>query len=172
LGLATYFSDFELLPGRRFPANVVQAEAIPDPAIFRNLPAGTAVATLTTSVGDTVPPAARYHLLVAQRYPHLWMLPAILRSESGPAPAHRIEPARLAELDRLQHRFMVEDLQRWHPALLLVERCQDANVHCQVLEDRHDDLLAWFLRDPAFAAIFRGYRPLGRFGPYDVYRLP
>jgi hypothetical protein len=166
LTLTLYFSDFHLTP-----RGIEQPQPIPDPTFFAGLAPGTAVATLTTSVDDTVPPAYRYHLILAQRYPHLWMLPAILRNESGPAPRHSIPPAQLKDLDRLQHRFMVEDLTRWHPALILVERCQDPQVHCQVLEDRHDDLLAFFLRDPAFAAIFAHYRFLRSSGPFDAYAL-
>ncbi len=153
--LTIHFSDFHITP-----RGIEQTQSTPDPTFFADLPPGTAVATLTTSVDDTVPPAFRYHLTLAQRYPHLWMLPAILRNESG-----------LTQLDRLQHQFMVEDLNRWHPLLILVARCQDPNIHCQVLEDRHDDLLAWFLRDPAFAAIFSQYHFLRSSGPYDEYRL-
>jgi len=171
LTLTTYFSDFRIVSSERFPANIQQSQPIPDPAFFRDLPPNSAVATLTTSVDDTVPPAFHYHLILAQRYPHLWMLPAILRNQSGPPPTHPIPAARLAELDRLQHAFMVEDLTLWHPSLILVARCQDPAVSCQVLEDRHDDLLAWFLRDPAFAAIFGHYRFLRGSGPYDAYTL-
>ncbi len=169
LTLTTSYSDFHLISSQPFPADIQQPQPIPDPSFFANLPPEAAVATLTTSVDDTVPPAFRYHLTLAQRYPHLWMLPAILRNESGPKPRHPIPPARLAELDRLQHRFMVEDLTRWRPILILVERCQDPTVRCQVLEDRHDNLLAWFLRDPQFAAIFAHYRFLRSAGPYDAY---
>ncbi len=71
--------------------------------------------------------------------------------------------------DRLQHAYMVEDLNRWHPALLLVERCEDPAVHCQILEGRHDNLRAFFLRDPAFAAIFAHYRYQRSAGAYDAY---
>ena len=78
---------------------------------------------------------------------------------------------RLAELDGLEHRMMVEDLERWHPVLILVERCQDPAVQCQVLEDRHDDLLAWFQRDPVFRKIFSHYRAAGSRGRYDAYLL-
>ena len=164
--LTIYFSDFTLTP-----SGIEQTQSTPDPSFFANLRPGTAVATLTTSVDDTVPPVFRYHLTLAQRYPHLWMLPAILRNESGPPATQAIPPARLEYLDRLQHQFMVEDLERWHPNLILVERCQDPAVHCQVLEDRHDDLLAWFLRDPAFAIIFSKYHFLRSSGPYDAYAL-
>lgn len=164
--LTIHFSDFHVTS-----RGLEQTQSTPDPSFFDGLAPGTAVATLTTSVDDTVPPAFRFHLVLAQRYPHLWMLPAILSNESGPRPGHAIPPDRLAELDRLQHRFMVEDLTRWHPALILVQRCQDPAVQCQVLKGRHDDLLAFFLRDPAFEALFRQYRFLRSSGPYDAYAL-
>ncbi len=171
LALTLYFSHFHLDPTQSFPADIQQPQPVPDPAFFRNLPSGNAVATLTTSVDDSVLPAFRYHLVLAQRYPHLWLLPAILRNESGPPPGHRIPPGRLQQLDLQQHRFMVEDLNRWRPTLILIERCQDPTVHCQVLEDRHDNLLAFFLRDPAFARIFARYRFFRTAGPYDAYVL-
>ncbi len=171
LTLTFVFSHFHLDPTQPFPANIEQPQPIPDPAFFRNLPPGTPVATLTTSVDDSVLPAFRYHLVLAQRYPHLWLLPAILRNQSGPVPSHRIPPARLQQLDLQQHRFLVEDLIRWHPTLLLVERCQDSTIHCQVLEDRHDNLLAFFLRDPAFVRIFACYHFARSSGPYDAYLL-
>ena len=155
VALTWHFSDFGPNP-------------IPDPAFYAGLPPGAAVATLTTTVDDTVPPAALHHLQIAQRYPHLWLLPALLRQ---PDPRHPLPPARLAELTALQQRFMVEDLERWHPQLILVDRCQDPNVHCQVLEDRHPNLLNFFLQDPAFAKIFSRYHLQQSSGPYDAYVL-
>jgi len=166
LALTTHFMNYPFTADRSFAIDT------PDPAFFADLTPGTAVATLTTTVDYTVMPAARYGLTIAQRYPHLWMLPAILRSEqpeAGHTPSHIIPAVRLAELDRLQHQFMTEDLQRWQPALVLVERCQKPDVHCQLLEDRDDDLLAWFLRDPAFAATWRHYTFTGSRGPFDAY---
>ena len=80
-----------------------------------------------------------------------------------------IPPERLAQLTAMQRQFMVEDLTRWRPKLILVERCQDPAMHCQALEDRHDDLLAFFLADPAFRAIFGQYRFVRSAGMYDAY---
>ena len=154
LALTWHFSDF--------------SQPTPDPTLFAGLPPGAAVATLPTTVDDTVAPADLYRLTLAQRYPHLWLLPALLRS---PDPRHPLTLARLAQLTALQQRFMAEDLERWHPQLILVDRCQDPKVHCQVLEDRHDNLLAFFLRDPRFAAIFSHYHLQQSAGPYDAYRL-
>jgi hypothetical protein len=71
----------------------------------------------------------------------------------------------------MQHAWMVEDLNRWNPPLILVLRCEDPTVQCQILEDRHDNLLAWFQRDPAFRAIFSRYQFLRSSGPYDAYTL-
>lgn len=149
---------------------------VPDPSFFSGLPAGTPVAILTTVVDDSVPPIFTRHLLWAQRENNLWTLPAILRNESpgapvtsGPTPRRRILPERLSQLDQMQHAWMVEDLNYWQPSLILIERCQDPAVSCQILEDRHDDLLAWFQRDPAFRNVFSQYHYLRSVGPYDAY---
>lgn len=166
LGLTAHFTDYPFIPSRSFPIDA------PDESFFTDLAPGTPVAILTTSVDDTVMPTAKYHLLWAQRTNNLWILPALLRNESGPRPQHVIPAARLAELEATQHRFMVEDLNRWHPQLILVNRCQDSKVQCQVIEDRHDDLLAWFSRDPAFREAFAPYRYVRSMGDFDAYMLP
>jgi len=127
--------------------------------------------TIAPNIDATIQPIFKYHLTLAQRYPTFLMLPAILRSEdpqSGPLTKH-LSPTRIAELDYIQRTDMIEDLHRWQPRLILVQRCQDPAVHCQVLEDRHDDLLAWFARDPAFRAAFAQYHYLRSSGPYDAY---
>jgi len=166
LALTAHFTNYPFIPSRSFPIDA------PDESFFSGLAPNTPIAILTTSVDDTVMPAAKYHLLWAQRTNNLWILPALLRNESGPAPQHTIPPARLAELESIQHRFMAEDLNRWHPALILINRCQDLKVQCQVIEDRHDDLLAWFNRDPAFRAAFAPYRYTRSIGDFDTYTLP
>jgi hypothetical protein len=168
IALTAYFSGYTLAHPLGFPNGLSDT---PDPALFAGLPPGTPVAILTTVVDDSVPPIFTHHLLWAQRQNNLWTLPAILRNQSpGPhPPRHRVPAARLAQLDQIQHAWMVEDLQRWRPQLILIARCQDPSVHCQIVEDRHDNLLAWFARDPAFRAEFANYRYLRSAGPYDAY---
>lgn len=165
LALTTHFTGYPFTRDRSFPITS------PDPTFFTHLPPNTPVALITTSVDDSMMPVARYHLLWAQRTNNVWTLPAILRSEApqGTPPKHTIPPDRLASLDRQQHRWMVEDLNRWRPQLILVARCQSPEIHCQELEDRHDNLLAWFLQDPAFAQIWGHYRYLRTSGNYDAY---
>lgn len=169
VALTAYFSGYTFARPLTFPSGLSD---VPDPSFFGVLAPGTPVAILSTVVDDTVPPVFTHQLLWAQRENNLWTLPAILRNESPTAPGdphHTIPPARLAELDRLQHAWMVDDLTYWHPSLVLIERCQDPAVQCQILEDRHDNLLAWFQRDPAFRAVFAHYHYLRSSGPYDAY---
>ncbi len=165
LALTTHFMDYPFTPDRSFPVDT------PDPSLFAGLAPGTPVMTLSPTIDSTIQPVFKYHLTLGERYPAFLMLPALLRSEDprgGPL-TRRLSPARLAELDAMQHRFMVEDLDHWRPRLLLVERCSDPAVHCQVLEDRHDDLLAFFLRDPAFRARFAEYRYWRSAGGFDAW---
>jgi hypothetical protein len=173
LGLTTYFTGSPFTRTRAY-APIFADPSVPDPAFFASLAPHTPVAILTTSVEAAMMPVQRFHLTWAQRTDNLWLLPAILRSEKpipNQAPPHKITPANLAALDALQHRWMVEDLSRWRPQLILVDRCQSPQIHCQELEDRHDNLLAWFLRDPAFAALWTHYAYTGTRGAFDAYTL-
>jgi hypothetical protein len=168
LALTTYFTGSPFTPDRAF------AITNPDPTFFTALAPGTPIAIFTTSVDAAMMPIERYHLTWAQRMNNLWLLPAILRSEStttGAPPIRTLPPSTITQLDTLQHRWMVEDLTRWHPTLILIDRCQDPTVHCQELEDRHDNLLAFFLRDPAFATLWTHYTYTGSHGDFDAYTL-
>jgi len=165
LALTAHFTGYPFTLDRSF------AITSPDPTFFEHLQPGTPVAIITTSVDDSMMPVARYHLVWAQRTNNVWTLPAILRSSDpqGHLPRHTIPPERLAQLERQQHAWMLEDLAHWQPKLILVARCQDQEVHCQELEDRHDDLLAWFAQDPAFRRIWQEYRYLRTSGSYDAF---
>jgi hypothetical protein len=168
VGLTLHFSGYPLTEDRAY------AIVSPDPSFFAGLAPGTPVATLTTSVDDAIEPIFRYRLTWAQRTDNLWTLPAILRATNPTASVavpRRISPRAVAELTAQQRLWMVEDLNRWHPQIILIARCQSPEVHCQELEDRHDDLLAFFLADPAFRSLWQHYRPLRSAGAYDAYAL-
>jgi hypothetical protein len=177
LALTTHFTGYPFTPARIY-APVFADASMPDPAFFSNLPPTTPIAILTTSVEASMMPVARFHLTWSQRTNNLWLLPAILRSES-PDPTQRPPktprtPARLTALDAMQHRWMVEDLTHWHPQLILIERCQDPTITCQELQNhdgqpRHDNLLAWFQRDPAFTTLWTHYTYAGTRNHFDAY---
>jgi len=166
VALTTHFMAYPFTRERSFPIDQ------PDPRFFAELPAGTPVMTLTTTVDDVVMPAAKYHLTIAQSYPHFWMLPAILRNEDETAPArHRLTPAALQQLEAAQRAEMLWDFTHFEPQLVLLNRCYDPATPCQVLEDQHPNLLAWFERDPAFRTLFtQHYVPAGSARAYDAFR--
>ncbi len=156
-----------------YPINRERAFALtsPDPEIFRGLPAGAPVAILTTSVDEAMMPVAAFHFIWAQRTNNLWWLPAILRGEAAESNAQRhLSPSQVQELGELQRRNTAEDLERWRPTLLLMERCQDPAVRCQVIEDLSPDLLHWFSQDEAFRRAFSAYRFERTDGRFNVYR--
>jgi hypothetical protein len=165
LGMTAYAAGFPFTEARSFPIDV------PDASFYEGLAPGAAVTTMSTTVDYIMPPIYKYGLILGQRYPLLVMLPAILRSEDpeGGRLKRRLSAERVAELDAFQHEAMREDIARWRPQLILVERCQDPAVHCQVLEDRHDDLLGWFLRDAGIREEFAGYRYWKSVGQFDGY---
>jgi hypothetical protein len=162
--LTLHFSGYPITPARSFPLDS------PDPSIFRSLPRGTSVAILTMEVEEAMMPIAKFHLTWASRMNNLWLLPAIFRNEDPTStPKRRLSPADLQSLEATQHRFMDEDLERWRPAIVLVERCYDPTIQCQFLEDRHYNLLQWFSTDSRFRQIFSAYTFTGTKGRYDVY---
>lgn len=167
LALTTHFTGYPFTRDRALPISE------PDPALLASLPPGTPVYIMTTELDLTLPAVTKWHLEWASRMPHTWMLPAILRAETSPrdpqVPA-RLTPQRILELDRLQHQIVAEDLDHWKPAWVFIERCYLPDAHCQVLEDRHDNLLAWFNRGNDFRAAFAHYQFVEAHRRFDLYR--
>ena len=125
-------------------------------------------------------PVERYHLTWAQRTNNLWTLPALLRQTNPAAfaPKHRLSPARIAQLTAQQRQWMREDLLRWHPTLLLAERCDVPADPCQNLDGLenlpalHPDLLTFFLADPTLRTLLTTHYRLTRSTPaYNAYTL-
>ncbi|WP_035357305.1 hypothetical protein [Edaphobacter aggregans] len=101
------------------------------------------------------------HFEWGSRGPCLWLLPSIIQNEQGPAAQERnfkrLSPERLAPLSSLQRTQTTEDLNRFQPSLILVERCNQDHP-CQALEGRTFDMLPWFLESQDFAAVWSHYR--------------
>ncbi|SEF76012.1 hypothetical protein SAMN05421819_1086 [Bryocella elongata] len=147
----------------------------PDPSFFAKLAPGTPVAILTTSVDDAMMPVERYQLEWAQHMNNLWLLPALLRV-SYPQPGDWPVPKRHQMNDAQREQLYLEitsseafDLNRWKPQVVLVARCHDSELHCQVLEDRHDSLISFLLTSEQFADEWRHYHYTRSIGLYDEY---
>ena len=131
----------------------------------------TPVWVMSVSIEPTWPVVEQRQLFWASRFPHLWMLPAILKTSAGLAglPKH-LSAEQVQRLSSEQRQFATEDLQRWRPALVLVEQCQNPHVYCQDLSPHTYNLLAWFQQDARFAALWGAYHPCGMAGEqYSVW---
>ncbi len=143
--------------------------------LFEHLPPHTPVFIFSTSI---LPFKQVYlhQLEWASRFGHLWPLPAILFNEHPPAQPiyafRRLSPNALAALESYEHTSVDEDLERWQPAVILVEHCSAAH-RCQALHDMDVDVIPWFLTDPRFAAIWSHYRRQPGSANFDLYsRVP
>jgi hypothetical protein len=108
------------------------------------------------------------------RFAHLWMIPAIIQNELGPAepkaPFKRLSPDTVARLAALQRKQSAEDLNYWRPAVVLVEQCVPKHS-CQGLGGKNFDMLSWFLQSPEFAAAWSHYQRQPGINEYEVYTL-
>lgn len=108
------------------------------------------------------------------RFAHLWMMPAIIQNELGPVgpyvPFKRLSPQRLSELATLQRTETTEDLNYWHPSIVLVQHCSKQEP-CQGLEGKNFDMIAWFQQSPEFAATWSHYQQQPGIPNFDVYKL-
>ncbi len=131
------------------------------------LPRGTTVLFLFTDavVFDFI---LDHHLRWASRFVNFWMLPAILESQARDSAASAPSTsAKFAGAARWARDSLVEDLKRWHPGIVLVERCVP---HCLALPDLpRVDLLQWFREKSAFRAVWANYEKRREVGPYDLW---
>jgi hypothetical protein len=139
--------------------------------VYATLPAGTTVYVLSTNFfnfSDVV----HDHLLWGGRYVHLFMLPAIVLNEAaeagGPPAPVTLPPARVQQLATLLRSNVAEDLHTFTPAVIFIEHCTP-RLPCFALNGLNFDTLAWFQRDPAFAAEWRNYHFQQSDPDWDLY---
>jgi hypothetical protein len=89
-------------------------------------------------------------------------------SDALAATGRRVPDAR--EYAAMLRHEMVEDFERWKPAVVLVQRCDDPVVEPCLFGAgfRVDD---WLAADPGFAAIWSRYAYDRHIWRFDLYRL-
>jgi hypothetical protein len=139
-------------------------------ALLDSYPAGTPVAWITLDPGF-FPPVVAHDFFYATRFPHLWLVPAIVRTEQHqPHLKKHLTPQQTASLTATQDRFMVEDLTRFQPKLVAIERCNDLTWGpCEGMNNAPIDLLQWFSKSPDFNQAWQHYKFLETAGRYDFY---
>jgi hypothetical protein len=139
--------------------------------LLADSPPGTPVYILSTALGG-FEAVFRKRLAWSSRYACLWLLPAIIANEraveGGPPPGKLLPRSTVMELASLQRTSTSEDIQRWKPSVILVERCGAGG--CQAIDDPQFDLVDWFTKDPAFTSEWRHYCRRPGNDRYDVYQ--
>jgi hypothetical protein len=147
---------FRTLP----PSPYLQEQQVRLAAIYSKYPPGTAVDLLGETPWE-FPEVLDQNKVWASRYMHLWLLPAIVRSQDplDTDRAHHLSPAKIAELSSLLRRTTAEDLAQWTPAVVVIEEpCCDPNIRPALSRIGYSDLLDWFERDPQFRNQWSHYR--------------
>jgi len=135
--------------------------------IVRDAAGGAPVLFLSTAVGPAFPVVNVSGADWASRISCLWPLPGLYSREewaSDPFPYRArdaMPPAERALIDAV-----VEDLARWRPALIFVDRRRDR----QAIGRSAFDFVTYFSRDPRFAALFAGYHEAGDALSFRVYQ--
>jgi hypothetical protein len=137
--------------------------------ITSSLPAGTMIFVLGPGYGTIFDFVLDYHLKWGSRFIGLWTLPEIFQKQQAAAESSGTrQPTPLVQWT---WNATVEDLQRWKPSVVLVERCQDPATLCGGLESTPIDMLRWFGQDPAFVSVWSNYVFGRRIGYYDIWCL-
>ncbi len=144
-------------------------------AIYSEYPPGTAVDFLAETPWEW-PELLDQKKVWASRYMHLWLLPAIVRSQDplDTDSAHHLSSAKIAELSSLLRRTTAEDLAHWTPTVVVIEEpCCDPDIRPALARIGYSGLLDWFERDPQFRDQWAHYRYQKTVGDMQVYtRVP
>jgi hypothetical protein len=131
-------------------------------AITAQIPAGSTVFMLSSSVGGIHDDLLRRRLNWGSRFTVLWMTQALLTRDLN-------SPMELA-LARWTLDAMVEDLARYRPSLIIVDRCDDrAYKPCMEMGGHYVPVLPWFLQDPGFNAAWERYEQRRTIGPFELW---
>jgi hypothetical protein len=129
--------------------------------------AGRPVLWLTTSIYPQFPVLNYTDSRLAMPFMSLWVLPALYGPADAPDGTVAYHaPAAMGRAERIVYQGVVAGLTHEHPALVLVEQAgREGGFHGLPF-----DYLAYFTRDPAFAAEWSHYRLLTRIDGVGIYR--
>lgn len=128
--------------------------------IYSEYPSGTAVDLLGETPWEW-PEVLDQNKVWASRYNHLWLLPAIVRSQDplDTDRSHHLSSAKTEELSSLLRRTVAEDLAHWTPTVVVIEEpCCDPDIRPALSRIGYSGLLDWFERDPQFRDQWSHYR--------------
>jgi hypothetical protein len=163
-----------------YPIQSAKAEAHLDPdrvavqqAILAALPAGTTISVVGPNYASIFDLLIKYRLKWGSRFEGFWSLEAVFNAETAaPGSSTRQDSTKFADVAQWTRVAADEDIRRWRPNLVLVERCDDPTISCGTSPSlRTVDMLQWFERDPTFRADWSDYVRCREIGYYDVWYL-
>lgn len=152
------------------PIQYFEQQKIDLASIYSAYPPGTPVSYLAVEPWEW-PEVLDQNKVWASRYMHLWLLPAIVRSQDPQDEdvAHHLSSAKIAELSELLRRTTAEDLAYWRPPVVVVQPCGDPDICPSLTRIGYSDLLDWFEHDPQFRTQWSHYRYQKAVGQMQVY---
>lgn len=128
---------------------------------------GGSLHVFSSNVWQAFPLAIYARIPSSSRFSTLWLLPGV---QQGIADAERIgDDARLSRLRVIEQYAIdavIQDLEAHPPELVLV----DTRAEKSYFGDVDFDYIAYFSRDPRFAAIWQDYRQIDTIGAFQLYR--
>lgn len=139
-------------------------------AISAGIPSKSTVLILSTAAESFFEQVLERNWEWGSRFMCLWMLPAIINAEHAADHNKTMEPEAMRKAAVLTRNALSADLERWHPSLVLVDRCQDMSVTpCMGIGTLRVDVLKWLRQDAGFTAAWNDYVHEGQIGPYDLW---
>ncbi|MDH3700778.1 MAG: hypothetical protein OEU46_05645 [Alphaproteobacteria bacterium] len=123
---------------------------------------GEPLFVFSADVRDAFPMVLLEKRVWASRFPSLWPIPGIVNGLAMASTAQQRE--RLQSLRQGMIEKTLTDFRRYRPGLVLVP----IELNKRWFETDFD-FLTFYRADPAFDAVWRGYRPAGRAGNFEFY---
>ncbi len=138
--------------------------------VYREYPAGSNVAFLSVYPWQ-FPAVVEQNKVWSSRSLHLWLLPALIKSQDPEDVASRghLSAAKLQELSAMLRTSTAVDLSRWKPVVVAVEPCGEP-ILCLPLQREHfQGLIDWMSVDPGFREAWSHYSLEKTVGTLQIY---
>ena len=142
-------------------------------AATRKLPAKTAFVAVTTKLDFLFDFAMERDFVWASRYPDIFMLPAIVQAQqSATGQQGGLSRERANSYAQVLRDTMIDDLNRWQPAFILLDTCgHRKDDACSDASGHALDVPQWFMHDAKFAKFIKRYNFVARIDYYDLYMV-
>lgn len=128
---------------------------------------GKTVVVFSTDLRPAFPAVNLAGARWASRFSCYWLIPGLYSPEErATVPFPYRDPAQMGDTERYFIDSAIEDMTRWPPDLIVVDR----RPVKQAMGLTAFDFLVYFMRDTRFAKMFEAYREVGALGPFVFYR--